>query len=235
MSGKSGEYIQKGDYHKNLDKNWPFYPVYIEKMRLVEDFLTKEGKDKKILDLGCGEGVLVEKFKGKGFDIIGIDFNYESELVFKRSITNTGFADNSFGLVLCLDVLEHLDFEDQEKSINEIKRVLKPGGTLVLTLPNLAHLASRLSFLFLGKLLRTSEIERHKGDRPIGEYLRLLKDNNFSLKKRRGLFPTFPVSALLTYYFPSRMVRWHRFLNAFLSYPNWSFLNFIVCANNKND
>lgn len=233
MSGKSGEYIQKGDYHKNLDKNWPFYPIYVEKMRLVEDFLTKEGKDKKILDLGCGEGVLVEKFKGKGFDIVGIDFNYESELVFKRSITNTGFADNSFGLVLCLDVLEHLDFEEQGRAISEIRRIIKPGGIMALTLPNLAHFSSRLSFFFAGKLIRTSDVLRHKGDRPIGEFLKMIKKADFKITKRKGLFPTFPVSALLTYYFPSRMVRWHRFLNAFLAYPNWSFLNFLVCINKK--
>lgn len=233
MSGKSGEYIQKGDYHKNLDKNWSFYPIYIEKMRLVEDFLTKEGKDKKILDLGCGEGVLVEKFKSNGFDIIGVDINYEAELVFKRSITNTGFADNSFDLVLCLDVLEHLDFEEQGRAISEIRRIIKPGGIMALTLPNLAHFSSRLSFFFAGKLTRTSDVLRHKGDRPIGEFLKMIKKADFKITKRKGLFPTFPVSALLTYYFPSRMVRWHRFLNAFLAYPNWSFLNFLVCRNKK--
>lgn len=235
MISREGEYYQKGDYHKELDKNWPFYPVYIEKMRLVENFLKNKGKGKKILDLGCGEGVLVEKFKSMGFDIIGIDLNYESELVSKRPIADTGLSDNSFDLVLCLDVLEHLGFEEQERAISEIRRILKPGGIMFLTLPNLAHFASRLSFFFTGKLIRTSDILRHKGDRPISEFLKMIKKADFKITNRKGLFPTYPVSALLTYYLPSRMVLWHRFLNKFLAYPNWSFLNLIVCANNKND
>lgn len=232
---KSGEYVVKGDYHKNLDKNWPFYPVYVAKIKLVENFLTKKGFGKKILDLGCGEGVLVEKFRAKNFDIIGADFNYQSGFVYKRPITNTGFADNSFDVVLCLDVLEHLDFNEQDRALEEIGRILKPNGNLVLTLPNLAHFASRLSFLFTGKLLRTSEISRHKGDRPIVEFISLIKNKKFKIKKRKGLFPTFPVISFLTYYLPGKVVFLHKLYNIFLAYPNWSFLNFIFCQNIKNE
>lgn len=231
---KSGEYIQKGDYHKNLDKNWPFYPVYLAKMRMVENYLSQNGAGKKILDLGCGEGVLVEKLKSQKYDIVGVDLNYESDFVLKRPITDTGFNDDSFDVVMCLDVLEHLDFNEQEKALDEIRRVLKPNGTLVLTLPNLAHLASRLSFLFSGKLLRTSDIARHKGDRPIREFIRLIKNKEFMIKKRRGLFPTFPIISFLTYYFPGKAGFLHKFYNIFLAYPNWSFLNFIICDNKKH-
>jgi len=165
------EYCQKGDYHKQLDKDWRYYPVYIEKIRLIREFLSRQGKEKKILDLGCGEGVLVEEFRSQGYLVDGLDLNYESQFVKKGSILETGYADSSYDIVLCLDVLEHLQFEEQEKAICEMKRVLKPGGLLVLSLPNLAHFASRITFLLLGKLLRTSEPERHPGDRPIGEFL----------------------------------------------------------------
>lgn len=229
----SGEYITKGEYHKNLDKNWPFYPVYVEKMKMVKNFLVKEGRSKKILDLGCGEGALVEELHRQGYDIMGADSSYESNLVLRREITNTGFADNDFNIVLCLDVLEHLSFDEQEKAVDEIKRILKSDGTLVLTLPNLAHFASRFSFLFLGKLLRTSGVERHKGDRPIGEYLKLLKDKNFLLKKRKGLFMTLPLITLATYYFPDKVLFWHKLANKFTC-PNWSFLNFIILQNKKH-
>lgn len=228
----SGEYTTKGDYHKNLDKNWPFYPVYVEKMKMVKNFLAKKGKNKKILDLGCGEGALVEEMSDHGYDIIGADANYESAKVLRRDIIRTGFADSSFEIILCLDVLEHLSLNEQQKAIGEIKRILKPDGILVLTLPNLAHFSSRLSFLFLGKLLRTSEAERHQGDRPIGEYLKLLKNKNFLLKKRRGLFMTLPLITLATYYFPSKVLFWHKLANK-IACPNWSFLNFIILQNKK--
>ncbi len=228
------EYFEKGEYHKNLDKNWPFYPVYLEKMRVAEKFMEKNGRGKKILDLGCGEGVLVEKFRGLGLNIIGADLNYESEFVLKRGIANTGFEDKNFDIVLCLDVLEHLSFGEQEKAMLEIKRILKPDGILVLTLPNLAHLASRFAYFFLGRLIRTSEdMKRHPGDRTIAEYKKLIKDSGFSIKKRKGIFPTFPCFFILSYYFPSKFVFWHRFLNKFFAYPNWCFLNFLVCQNKK--
>ncbi|MDD2753523.1 MAG: class I SAM-dependent methyltransferase [Candidatus Portnoybacteria bacterium] len=233
MANRENEYLEKGDYHKNLDNDWRFFPVYVAKMRLVEKTLTSLDKSRKIIDLGCGEGVLVEKFKERGYDIVGLDLNYESEFVLKRGLTRTGFADNSFDTALCLCVLEHLSFEDQEAALKEIKRILKPGGTLILTLSNLAHFASRFTFFFLGRLIRTSEAKRHISDRPIAEYLELLREFKFTIKKRRGLFPTFPVSSLLTYFFPSRMVGWHRILNIF-AWPNWSFLNFLVCENEKN-
>jgi 2-polyprenyl-3-methyl-5-hydroxy-6-metoxy-1,4-benzoquinol methylase len=230
---KTGEYLEKGDYHKNPDKNWPFYPVYIEKMRMIENFLEENGCGKKILDLGCGEGVLVDKFKSQGYDIIGADANYGSENVLKKNILETGFEEGRFDIIFCLDVLEHLSFENQDKALAEIKRILKKDGLLILTLPNLAHFASRLSFLFAGKLIRTSKIERHPGDRPIKEFINLIKNNDLKITKRKGLFPTFPLLALFTYYFPGRIVWWHRIANKLFAYPNWCFLNFIVCKNEK--
>lgn len=232
MIVREKEYLERGDYHKDPPKNWRFFPVYSAKMRLVEKTLSGLGKNKKIADLGCGEGVLVEKFGKLGYDIVGIDSNYGSEFVLRRSITQTGFADNSFDAVLCLCVLEHLSFEDQEAALKEIKRILKPGGMLILILSNLAHFASRFTFFFLGRLIRTSDPKRHISDRPIAEYLELLKEFDFTIKKRRGLFPTFPVSSLLTYFFPMRMAGWHRVLNIF-AWSNWSFLNFLICVNKK--
>lgn len=230
---RGGEYLIKGDYHKNLDKNWRFYPVYLAKIKLVENFLEEQGRNKKILDLGCGEGALVERFRARGYDIIGVDLNYESEAVRKKNITSTGLEDASFDIILCLDVIEHLSFADQQKALDEIKRLLKGGALAVLTIPNLAHLASRLAFLFFGRLIRTSEIERHVGDRPICEYLKMLKKRNLMVYRRQGIFPTFPLISLLTYYFPSKVVWWHKVLNKFFAYPNWCFLNFIVCRKNE--
>lgn len=235
MVKRSGEYFQKGEYHKNLDTNWPFYPVYLEKMRMVNQFLECHGKGKKILDLGCGEGVLVDKFREQNYDIIGIDLNYESEFILKRDIINTGFEENSFDVVLCLDVLEHLAFDEQEMALGEIKRILKPDGKLVITVPNLAHLASRFTYFFLGRLIRTAEdMKRHKGDRTIIEYTKLFKSFNYLIIKRKGIFPTFPLFFLISYYFPSKFVFWHKFLNKFFAYPNWCFLNFIICQNKKD-
>ena len=106
-----------------------------------------------MLDLGCGEGRhifgVMEKFPD--LKCIGLDPHIESldkafeGLKFLESISNTKtsflsgsayslpFCDDSFDLVVCSEVLEHLyDYKD---AIKEINRVLKPGGQFLASVP----------------------------------------------------------------------------------------------------
>ena len=220
-----GEYEERGEYHRQLDRNWKYYPVYVHKMAFVSKYLEQQPRDAKIVDLGCGEGILVEQYRNQGFDIVGVDYNYESDCVLRGDITKLDFDDASLDLVMALDVIEHLDFEQQEKAIREIRRVLRPEGRALLTIPNLAHFASRVTFALTGKLLRTSTIDRHKGDRPIGEYIDLCRNHGLKLVSRRGLFPTFPLISALTYLAPSRVVGLHKVYNSLLAPPGYCFLN----------
>jgi predicted SAM-dependent methyltransferase len=229
MKAPSGEYALKGNYHLDLDQDWPYRLVYLEKMRIVEKILFRFGPTDRVIDLGCGEGVLVQKYRQHGWNIIGLDANYESEFVIRGNLLTTQFPSASFDLILCLDVLEHLIFADQEKAVKEITRILRPGGTLILGLPNLAHFASRLSFLVKGRLLRTSGIERHPGDRPIEEYLRLIAPY-YSVVERHGIFPTFLLISLLTIWKPAKSMFLHRIYNRLWAYPNWCFLNLLLCV-----
>jgi SAM-dependent methyltransferase len=223
-----GEYSERGDYHRKLDRNWRYYPIYVEKMRFVEGFLDEYPKNLKILDVGCGEGVLVEEYSKQGYDITGLDLEYQSEHVIRGDIRGTKFKDGSFDLILFLDVIEHLNYDEQETALLEIHRLLKPDGMLLASIPNLAHLSSRIIFLLTGELTRTSLIERHKGDRPVKEYKDML-EKHFTIVSRKGIFPTYPICSLLTYFFPDKVLVLHRFLNRFLAYPNWCFLNIFVC------
>ncbi len=223
---RHGEYSSKGEYHEVLDPNWVYYPVYIEKMKRVRKFLDPL-KSQKILDLGCGEGVLVKEYRAKGYNISGIDFNYSSECVTKASILQTGLPDASQDVVICLDVIEHLSIMEQDVALAEIHRVLKPGGTFYATIPNLAHLASRLSMLVTGKLIRTSSVDRHPGDRPFGEYKKMISAK-FTLDDTFGIFPTFPILSVLTYLIPGKVVWLHAIYNALLPINAWCFLNFFV-------
>ena len=106
-----------------------------------------------MLDLGCGEGRhifgLMEKFPD--LKCIGLDPHIESldkafeGLKFLESISNTKtsflsgsayslpFCDDSFDLVVCSEVLEHL--HDYKDAIKEINRVLKPGGQFLASVP----------------------------------------------------------------------------------------------------
>jgi len=226
---RTGEYSVKGDYHKNVDKNWRYYPVYHFKMKYIDSFIHPVPKTAKILDMGCGEVHLVEKYRKSGYDIIGLDLNYSSDVVKKGDIRYTPFENDEFDIVLCLDVLEHLNFQDQELALKEIHRILKKDGTALFALPNLAHFISRISFFLTGSLIRTSSINRHPGDRPVKEFISLMKEHKFYIKKRVGIFPTFIISSALTWYFPRRVIWLHVIINTLFSYPNWCFLNLIHC------
>lgn len=227
-NGTYGEYAQRGDYHRELDTTWRYYPVYVEKMRFVRRYLDRVSSTEKIIDLGCGEGLLAEEYGRRGYDIIGLDANYESPHVLRGDMTKMHFADGSFDHVLALDVIEHLSFEDQEKAIREIYRVLAPGGRALLSIPNLAHFASRVSFALAGRLIRTSTIDRHPGDRPIQEHLKLCRATGFQLKQRTGLFPSLPLLSMLTYVAPGRIVWLHRLYNIlFRVVPGICFLNIL--------
>jgi len=224
----SGEYAERGEYHRYLDPNWSYYPTYLAKMKFVRKYLQKVPKRSKILDVGCGEGVLVEELLKEGWGIIGLDMNYSSDTVIKGDITKIPFPDKHFDVVLSLDVIEHLHFSDQEKALLEIYRVLRDESTFITSIPNLAHLYSRISFLLKGELSRTSNIKKHPGDRPIKEYLRLLEECGFKVVERKGLFPTFPIIFQIIQTLPSKTL-WLYKLNNLFAYPNWCLLNILIC------
>src|SRR3989338_2683168 len=181
---RHGIYNALGDYHKNLNPKWAYYPIYLEKVKFVESFLNKRPKHEKILDIGSGDGHLVEYYLDKGRNISGIDINYSSALVKKGDILNIPYRNKSFDIVLCMDMLQYLTFREQSIAISEIKRVLKSKGFVIFSIPNLAHFSSRVYFLLTGKLMRTDSKTFPAGDRPINEYIDMIK-RNFKIITRK--------------------------------------------------
>lgn len=101
-------------------------------------------KGKKFLDVGCGLGFFASKAGKLGADVYGIDIGerlinisrkrYPKGKFSVASAARLPFKDNSFDLILCTEVIEHVN--NQNKALSEIFRVLKKGGYLVLTTPN---------------------------------------------------------------------------------------------------
>jgi ubiquinone/menaquinone biosynthesis C-methylase UbiE len=196
-------------------------------MAAVRAWLGRLPPGTRVLDAGCGEGVLVDEFADR-LSIEGVDQNYTSARVRHGSVTALPCADGSFDRALCLDVLEHLAFEEQPRAFGELHRVLCPGGELLVSVPNLAHLQSRIHFLFTGRLIRTASEYKHPGDRPAAEYIRLAEGAGFSLVARRGIFPTLPIVARLIRRHPQRLLPLHRWLSRILPLPGWCFLNLLT-------
>jgi len=190
----------------------------------VRAFLDALPRGTRVLDAGCGEGVLVDEYADR-LNISGVDANYTSPRIQHGSVTALPFPDAAFDRALCLDVLEHLSYDDQPRALAELFRVLPPGGQLLVSVPNLAHLQSRIQFLLRGRLIRTASESKHPGDRPAGEYLRLAEGAGFTLVARRGIFPTIPVVTHFVRKHPQTLAPLHRALTKLLPVPGWCFLN----------
>lgn len=224
---RDGEYADRGDYHRVPDPDWNYYPTYLAKLVAVRRWLDDLPPATRVLDAGCGEGVLVDEYHSR-LRIEGIDAHYASDSVRQGSLTQLPYSDNSFDRALCLDVLEHLTFEDQPLALRELHRVLAPGGVLLVSVPNLAHLQSRLHFLLRGRLIRTASELKHPGDRPAADYIALARRAGFELLQRRGIFPTVPILTHLIRQHPRALEPLHRALTRLLPVPGWCFLNLLT-------
>jgi SAM-dependent methyltransferase len=224
---RRGEYAARGDYHRTPDPAWEYYPTYLAKLEAVRAYLDALPRGSRVLDAGCGEGVLVSEYAER-LDISGVDANYASDRVTHGSVTALPFPDATFDRALCLDVLEHLSFEEQPRALGELYRVLKPAAELLVSVPNLAHLQSRVQFALRGRLIRTASELKHPGDRPAGEYLELARRAGFALVRRSGIFPTIPVITHFIRRHPRALAPVHRLLTRALPIPGWCFLNLLV-------
>ena len=107
-----------------------------------------------VLDVGAGQGALSAKLKAAGLDVTACDLevdNFEVEGDECRQVDGAGgwpYDDNTLDAVVAVEVLEHID--GHEPFFAEAARVLKPGGKLLFTTPNVLSLKSRLRFLFTG-------------------------------------------------------------------------------------
>jgi SAM-dependent methyltransferase len=95
----------------------------------------------RVLEVGSGSGGAAEWTDEQ---IVGVDTAFERTSERKRpnliehpgSVTAIPMPDASFDAVLCLDMLEHIDPADRPRAIEELTRVLAPGGRLLVTFPS---------------------------------------------------------------------------------------------------
>jgi len=112
---------------------------------------TKNGR---VLDAAAGRGALTQYLVQMGFETYPIDIDPDQFMVrgvkcFKADLNNQiPFADNFFDVVLCIETIEHL--ENPWQYLREVYRVLKPGGQLIISTPNITNIFSRVKYLLKG-------------------------------------------------------------------------------------
>jgi 2-polyprenyl-3-methyl-5-hydroxy-6-metoxy-1,4-benzoquinol methylase len=110
----------------------------------------------RALDAGCSSGYLAERLAQRGCTVVGLELDAEAGRAAERWCEQVLVGDvermelplepASFDLVLCGDIVEHL--RDPQATLAKLRPLLKPGGRLVLSTPNVANWAIRLSLLF---------------------------------------------------------------------------------------
>lgn len=121
--------------------------------RVLELFRSFGGQG-KLLEIPAGEGALAWRLSKLGYQVTGGDVD---PAFFKVPFLKCVYLDmnrefplenGTFDYISCIEGIEHL--ENQFSFIRECNRMLRPGGTLVLSTPNILNVASRLKYLLSG-------------------------------------------------------------------------------------
>ncbi len=120
----------------------------------VARILSEQPARGALLDVPAGEGALSARLVRLGFDVRCCDLYPEifrlSDVEIKRGdLAGTlPYADEEFDFLTCVEGLEHV--ENPPQAIREFRRLLRPGGQLVVTVPNILNIEERLKWLFNG-------------------------------------------------------------------------------------
>lgn len=124
---------------------------------LIKTYLPEPSR---IIDLAAGQGAFSVQLKNLGHDVLAVDFNNENwkvpDIPLKLENFDSEFAerilngDNKFDAIAAIEIIEHL--ENPFRFVRECVKLLKPGGLLFVTTPNVEAVHSRLIFLYSGRL-----------------------------------------------------------------------------------
>ncbi len=179
----------------------------------------------RLLDVPTGEGALAKRLGDLGFEVECADLYPEIFKLPGKTATRADldrelpFADGSFDYAVCVEGLEHI--ENPAHAIREFNRVITPGGTLIVSVPNIMNIEERLRWLVSGytshfkPLSRTAvrgisdefpgmeEIALHVNPIGYSEIRYLLENNGFELLSvsqdapKRNLWAFFPITAAI--------------------------------------
>lgn len=136
--------------------------------------ILEKGPRGSLLDVPAGEGALAARLIAAGFAVSCCDL-YPEIFRLKNVPIQQGdlngelpFADRSFHHVTCLEGLEHI--ENPQQAIREFARVLRPGGTVIVSVPNILNIEERMKWLLYGYTSHFKPMSRAHVERLRAEY-----------------------------------------------------------------
>ncbi len=147
----------------------------------------------RVLDVGCGRGVILGPLADRGFEVHGVEISAEAargadpraEIRIAPTLRDADYPEAFFDEIVIWHVLEHL--ADPRATVEEMHRILKPGGRLVVAVPNFESLQARWS----GNAWFHLDLPRHLYQFPLSGLRQLLErvgfhpesDHHFSLRQ----------------------------------------------------
>ena len=137
------------------------------RLRLMRQYVSLEGA--RILDVGCGLGLYVRRFRDFSDDVHGVDIDSAKVREVSATLPNIKqalaeqlpYPDETFDVLLSHEVLEHVS--DDRAAVREAHRVLRPGGRLIVFVPNRLYPFETHGIYWRGKY--------HYGNIPLVNYL----------------------------------------------------------------
>jgi len=140
----------------------------------VAELLRRYCPEGAVLDVPCGTGGLCRHLRTQGYEVVPADLNPSllqlPDLDCRRADLDGAlpFEDESFDAVCCVAGLEHT--ENPRHVLREFRRVVRPGGWVIVQVPNFSSFKRRVRFLFRGRVtrdapreVRQDEQKHHRG------------------------------------------------------------------------
>lgn len=212
------KYYQSEDYISHTDaKRSLFERIYhlvkqytlSQKERLILSYAKKKGN---LLDIGAGTGDFLSFAKNKNWKVVGIEPSQKAKALAQKKgvsfVENTSdLSDNSFDVITMWHVLEHV--EDLDKQLSELKRISKPGGIIVIAVPNFKSYDAE----YYKEYWAAYDVPRHLWHFSKTAILKLFVEKEIQLLKIHPMyFDSFYVSLLSEKYKTGKM----NFIRAFL-------------------
>jgi SAM-dependent methyltransferase len=129
---------------------WLQEKLYASRAKRVLGLLNRPNA--RVLDIGCGRGLLLREFQRRGCDVLGTEFS-DDACRFARDVLkipvkvglihDLNFPDNCFDVVVMWHVLEHVS--DPRPTLAEVSRILRPGGIFLVGVPNFGSPEAKLT------------------------------------------------------------------------------------------